>query len=184
MCSMCDGATFDEALDDQVALTAEHGWSMVHVTGEFAWTYTIGLTWNYELPELIVVGWPAAQAGSLLHDVLDSVVARARGPASGSSIALADRPVDFSGVHPDNLESEWFALWPDVARASDRFTVELSALQVSTPCNATCPEPHDFVDRVLEQPIDPADAARRRRNLIHLRGRRRPRDGTYRPSRR
>lgn len=158
---MCDGATYEEALEHQVALTEEHGWSLIAVTGELPWTYTIGLRWHLNLPELIVVGWPDRDAAAIIHQVVDAA-ADGEAPRPGMTLGLPGGTVTFGPVAAENVAGDWFAWWASVAHATGNGFCSLRALQVRPVYGEGCTEPHRLVDHALARRCTPGALARRR----------------------
>lgn len=149
MCMMCEGATYEEALAAQVATTEAHGWSIMGVTGHRPWSYTIGLRWYLDCPELIIVGFRAEFAWGLLHEVVDRVGA-GETLRVGSTMQLFDHTVSLGRVHERNLAGEWFAQWPAVAAGCGRSLVGLRALQVRVDNERDCPK-HGPMQTMLER---------------------------------
>jgi hypothetical protein len=129
MCLRCAGWTEAEVTRHHARLIDEHGWAAVGVDAAVPWTYTIGLRWRLDHPELIVVGVHPVDAHHLLHELVerieDGAVLR-----PGELVVLSDVEVTFGHVHHRNLAGEWFAQWPSAARACGEGTASLRALQV------------------------------------------------------
>lgn len=132
MCIMCTGASHTQVIDHHVRLIDEHGWTITGVTGPLPWTYTIGLTWHLEHPELIVIGMEPTSAAGVLHRVVDRIRA-GTALTVGTSLAMVGGDLGFGAVDPRNLLGEWFAQWHPIARASDHAGASLRALQVRLP---------------------------------------------------
>ncbi len=129
MCLRCAGWSDDDIARHYARLIEAHGWAAIAVDSAVPWTYTAGLRWRLDHPELIVVGMDPVEA----HHLLDHVVERiGEGEVArpGALMVLPDVEVTFGHVHHRNLAGEWFAQWPSAARASGEGTTSLRALQV------------------------------------------------------
>lgn len=159
MCIMCAGASHAQVIDHHVQLLDEHGWTVMGVTGPVPWTYTIGLTWHLDHPELVIVGMDPSSAAGLLHQVVDRIRSGTT-LTVGKSLAVLGGELRFGAVDHRNLRGEWFTQWHPIARATGHGSASLRALQVRLPVpdgNAVFSE-----QRSLEQRCT-VDSLRRRR---------------------
>ena len=168
MCLICDGADPEDVLAGQLANIDRYAFTMVHVESEVPWTYSIGLRWTLALPELVVVGWPAEAASHVIHLVVDAARSDPKIARCGGLLTVDKGEIRFGRVDPKNLAGEWFAAWPEVARAAGQGATSLRALQVRPGCAADCREPHDLLDRALERRRTPETVARFRRARLGL----------------
>lgn len=121
MCIMCDGASRDEALFSLHGSVLIYGWGIQYVETadpDKTWAYTIGLSSNYEHPELAVVGESQDVAGYVLNRIGDMV-------SKGQTFAGGDRLPDSCGrgiylawVHPTQFDHGTFAVWEDYYESS------------------------------------------------------------------
>lgn len=177
MCLICDGWTPDEVLAGQVENIDTHGFTLVSVTDPVPWTYSIGLRWRLQIPELIVVGWPAEAAAGVIHCVVEAAEQQRVGLHCGSVVAIGEGSVRFGPVAPDNLAGDWFAQWHRIARASGHGHRPLRALQAQPNCASQCGEPHDLLDHALARRITPDGLALARRRRLDGEGPRPVRGG-------
>lgn len=157
---MCDG-TAEDAIQVCAAAVVHHGWATMSVTGSLPWSYTIGLRWYLDVPELIIVGWRLEAAEAVFHHVVHAIESGLE-PVRGHDERIGDGRVGFGRVDPSNLTGEWFAQWSPVAQATGHAGVSLRALQVQPECAAGCGEPHDVIDNLLATRCNPDHATRRR----------------------
>ena len=85
MCMRCDGYSWEEIERHTDLVIRVHGFTTVHVEGEFPWTYTIGAFESWDQPELLVVDIEAPIQQALVH-------------------ALAEDYENFGEIVPDSLE--------------------------------------------------------------------------------
>jgi len=129
ICARCAGLSEEDVTDRFARLIDQHGWAAVAVGAAVPWTYTIGLRWELDHPELVVVGLDPRDAHRLLSQLVERIEdGEALRP--GTLVVLPDVEVTFGPVHHRNLAGEWFAQWPSVARACGQGTTSLRALQV------------------------------------------------------
>lgn len=160
MCLRCDGRRQDAVTDHYVRMVDTFGWAAIGVTAEVPWTYTVGLRWRLDHPELVVVGVDPTEAHQLLRQIVEHIEDGAALRA-GTLVVLPGVEVTFGHVHHRNLSGEWFAAWPAVARASGEGTVSLRALQVRVDQLDDCDICFDR-QRALERPcsVDSLSAVR------------------------
>lgn len=132
------GATAAQVVDQLAASTRSHGWAMVHVGHDQAWTSTIGLSWAFGHPELIHVGRDHQATAAMLDTLVERIRAGTRF-AVGSTHRSSGGQVIFGAVHLRNLSGEWFAQWAPVARAAGHGGASLRGWQVIDIAEATCP---------------------------------------------
>lgn len=162
MCEVCDGLSPEELLDRQVENIETYGYTLLSVTAEVQWTYSIGLCWHLDVPELIVVGWPPEDAAAVIRRVVEEVEREGVGLRCGSVLRVGEGSVGLGTVAPDNLVGDWFAQWHRVARASAHGHQSLRALQAQPSCASKCGEPHDLLDHALAQRTTPGRIERAR----------------------
>jgi len=150
MCLRCAGLSSTAVADHFARLIDENGWAAVAVDAEVPWTYTVGLRWELDHPELVVVGVDPVEAHHLLRDLVDRIEA-GEILHEGALVVLPDVEVSFGSVHHRNLAGEWFAQWPAVARACGAGTTSLRALQVRVDQLDDCDVCFDR-QRALERP--------------------------------
>ncbi len=137
-CLECEGSDPSRMLEMHLSRLDDIGWTFVGVAGRPAWAYTVGLTWNFDHPELIIVHpSPSKSADVVGHAVREVVWNR-----QFDTRSILDIPCGglarFGSVHRANLSSEWFAMWPLLAMADDGPGALSSALQLILGC--TCVE--------------------------------------------
>lgn len=150
MCLRCAGLSDDAVAHHYARMIDDHGWAAVGVDAPVPWTYTVGLRWRLDHPELVVVGVEPVDAHHLLHDLIERVE-DGETLRSGAIVVLPDVEVTFGHVHHRNLLGEWFAQWPSVARACGQATTSLRALQVRVDQLDDCEVCFDR-QRALERP--------------------------------
>lgn len=96
------------------------------------WTYTVGLSWHLDHPELVVVGMDPPSAAGLLDQVVDRI-RQGTTLAVGQSLAVLGGELRFGAVDHRNLRGEWFAQWRPIAHAAGHGGASLRALQVRLP---------------------------------------------------
>lgn len=67
MCEMCNGASYEEVLDDLDACVRRYGWAVQGVEGRRPWAYTIGLAERFGHPELVLAGIAVPAAVTALN---------------------------------------------------------------------------------------------------------------------
>ena len=134
MCSMCEGQTFEEAIDETAARIAEHGYTLQGVEpspGHHSWIYSIGLVANFGHPELIVVGLDVSRAADLMTCMADRVVEGK--PHEPGDVLCHDHGAvhtRIGRVHPGQLRRDWFNWWFSYYLTAGGDAPELRALQV------------------------------------------------------
>jgi hypothetical protein len=150
MCLRCAGLSDAAVADHYARMIDEHGWAAVGVAAEVPWTYTVGLRWRLDHPELIVIGVDPIDAHHLLRDVVERIE-NGEALSAGTLVVLPDVEVTFGHVHHRNLVGEWFAQWHAVARACGQGTTSLRALHVRVDQLDDCDVCFDR-QRALERP--------------------------------
>lgn len=137
MCLMCEGKTESEMIAAWAAEVGRDGWMPLHVHGTRSWTYTIGLRWSFDHPELIVTHPDGDKAADLLGHAVDEIRDGRRFTPGSRIETSCGATATFGAVHHDNLAGEWFARWPQMAAACGHGTTSLRALQAIIDC-CTC----------------------------------------------
>jgi hypothetical protein len=129
MCLRCAGLSDAAVTDHYARIIDDHGWAAVGVDAPVPWIYTVGLKWELDHPELVIIGVDLVDAHHLLHELVERIE-DGHVLGAGSEVLLPDMKVTFGHVHHRNLLGEWFAQWHPVARACGQGTTSLRALQV------------------------------------------------------
>ncbi len=98
MCLRCAGLSSAAVADHFARLIDENGWAAVAVDAGVRWTYTVGLRWELDHPELIVVGLDPVEAHRLLRDLVDRIDA-GEVLHEGALVVLPEEEVTFGSVH-------------------------------------------------------------------------------------
>jgi hypothetical protein len=171
MCRLCDGASWDEFLEENAMRLAVYGYFLMGVVDDDCepWVYTVGLMDSAAHPELIVAGPEPEACAAVLTELAERVLAGERFAVGGKARAAGD-PVSFGAVHPAQYENDTFNYWHE-ARAADVLDApELEAVQVILGSSCFCEE-HQHAQPILsnpaarvgERPPPPNRAARRRK---------------------
>ena len=96
---MCDGATYEETLEDLDRVVRRWGWAVQGVEGRRPWAYTIGLAERFGHAELVIAGveWHLS-----LHvlNALGMMVATGEVLTPGRDpVAVAETEVAFGEIH-------------------------------------------------------------------------------------
>lgn len=150
MCQRCAGLSDVAVADHYARIVDEYGWAAVGVTAEVPWTYTVGLRWRLDHPELAVIGVDPTDAHNLLRDIVERIE-DGETVRAGALMVLPGVEVTFGHVHHRNLLGEWFTQWHAVARACGQGTTSLRALQVRVDQLDDCDVCFDR-QRALERP--------------------------------
>jgi hypothetical protein len=110
-------------------------WHLIAVDGDDddpSWAYTVGLSEQFDHPELVVVGSCCCCAGVLLNAVGDRIAAGYRCPVSDGVPVEVDlgEPVRFRPVHPDHWLTSRFAMWQSYYEAKPWVPPPAHAVQV------------------------------------------------------
>ena len=135
MCLMCEGKTEAEMIAAWAESIDREGWMALSVEGKApGWTYSLGLQWSFDHPELIVTHPDGAKAADLLRHAVDEIQ-EGRRFVPGSRIETpCGATARFEAVHHGNLGGEWFGRWPHVAAACGVGTMSLRAVQAIVDC--------------------------------------------------
>jgi len=136
MCLICDGYSYEEVHRGIELTILTNGWAVQGVApgpgedpGGASWAYTIGLTENFGVPELVVTDVEYEAAGALLNWAC-------RRLADGDSPDdLADDHVGWATVAQKHLEGELFDGW---ASYYDRSPGDAEFLQLIPPPEFYC----------------------------------------------
>lgn len=153
MCPMCEGKTEEEMLAIWAGEVDRDGWMPLHVQGTCSWTYTLGLRWSFDHPELIVTHADGSKATDLLGHAVDEIRAGRRFSAGARLQTPCGASARFGVVHHGNLVREWFARWPQVAAMCGHGTTSLRAVQAIVDC-CSCVDCASQV--LLDRPCSPA----------------------------
>jgi len=77
MCSLCDGTSYEQLLEDTGERIERIGFTMVGVEADLdhpPWTYTIGLVEGYDHPELAMLGIPIELAAEVISALATRVL--------------------------------------------------------------------------------------------------------------
>jgi hypothetical protein len=112
MCAMCDGATYEETLEDLDRVVRRWGWAVQGVEGRRPWAYTIGLAERFGHAELVIAGveWHLS-----LHvlNALGMMVATGEVLTPGRDpVVVAETEVAFSEIHPVHISNGLVGMWP------------------------------------------------------------------------
>jgi hypothetical protein len=138
MCSICDGLSFDEVLDDRAELLARNGFALQGVVGPGGvedpgcWVYTVGLLDRAAHPEMIIAGASLEPSASVLSALAQSVLGGERFLV-GETIDLAPGIARVGAVHPIQYELGTFNVWTQLQHRGDVRARELSAVQIVLP---------------------------------------------------
>lgn len=158
MCKLCEGWMHDQLLARQVEHIETYGFTLISVTDPVSWTYSIGLRWRLDMPEVVLVGYPPHASCAVIHGVVDEVRKGSNDVRCGSVLQVGGSPVGLGRVAPDNAAGEWFTQWHGVARACGQGHRTLRALQLQPQCGADCGEPHALLDHALAHRTTPRPA--------------------------
>src|SRR3954447_9926996 len=100
MCVLCVGRSEQELLLGQLRKVKQYGFTMIAVTGERPWTYTIGLAQTLGHPELVVTGLPDCCASTVMNRLVDRIREGERFGAESPDTELEGWTVRFRSVHP------------------------------------------------------------------------------------
>lgn len=113
MCSICDGATFDEVCARYQRNIERYGWTAVEVEAGphgRGWTYTIGLTSTFDVPELVVVGGCGHCAHKRFRELIDPLVTD-WGDDPPSEVIVCEQRLGIVKVQPHVWETDRFNAW-------------------------------------------------------------------------
>jgi hypothetical protein len=113
MCAICDGQDLEEFVEERRDDVDTLGWTVVGVGRHRrspGWVYSIGLSVNFDHPELVLVGATHPAAYAVLH-LLAHEVEAGRSFSHHDSTELADLRFRFGWVHPRHFQLGTFAGW-------------------------------------------------------------------------
>lgn len=85
-----------------------YGWSLAQIDdGPLSWSYTIGLTENYDHPELTIIGLELEAQSAVIHEIVE-MIEETGGIDDHELEALG---IELVEVHPDHLFGDRFATW-------------------------------------------------------------------------
>jgi hypothetical protein len=109
---MCDGATYEEALEDLDRVVKRHGWAVQGVEGQRPWAYTIGLAERFGHAELVMTGvdW---QLSVHALNALGMMVATGEVLYPGrEGVVVCETEIAFGQVHPVHISNGLVGMWP------------------------------------------------------------------------
>src|ERR1700712_2356413 len=119
MCWMCDDPTMTkaDALARMAGMVEKYGWAIEAVQGDRVhppWAYTVGLTLQ-GLPELVLTGMRAAEAGDVLNEWADQAVHRGERLSAGQRLRCphGTETEIVELAHPDAHLLTAVSLFPD-----------------------------------------------------------------------
>jgi len=111
MCSICDGTTYEEALEDLHECIDRYGWAVQGVEARRAWAYTIGLAERFDHPELVLAGVPW-QASLPVLNALGTMVATGEVLEPGRvPVLVGEVELAVGAVHPVHLANGLIGMW-------------------------------------------------------------------------
>lgn len=111
MCAICNGATYEEVLDDLDHVVRRYGWAVQGVEGPRPWVYTIGLTERFHHPELVLAGIDVSMAMTALN-ALGTMVATGEVLRPGRSpVTVCEVEVVLGEVHPVHIANGLVGMW-------------------------------------------------------------------------
>jgi len=117
MCAICEGADPDTVLAIMRGEVDDQGWTFVGVGPSHrspGWIYSVGLTVNFDHPELVMVGAPREHANHALGHIAEDVSTGSRFRPLGSYPWGGGLRLRFDWVHPRHFRLGTFALWDQI----------------------------------------------------------------------
>lgn len=159
MCFLCDGGTVEEHRALIGRHIDRHGWAVQHVEADppnLPWAYTIGLTEQFDHPELVVLGLAPVPAAHLLNAMgLVVAVEHRFDDTAEAYVDLDDESevlVGLRPVHPKHVVNGLVAAWTDYYRHAPGPRRPLpSVLQVVLPDRDHCAV-HQRTQPLLDDP--------------------------------
>ncbi|MEX2294139.1 MAG: DUF4262 domain-containing protein [Acidimicrobiales bacterium] len=113
MCSLCDGSTYEEVLDDLHHIVQHFGWALQGVKASPPWVYTIGLIERFDHPELVLAGVDISVAMGVLNALGTMIATGERLEPGRSGVSVAEVEVAFGSVHPVHISAGLVGMWQE-----------------------------------------------------------------------
>ncbi len=113
MCVICDGWTYEEALDDLHHRVERFGWALQGVEAPRPWTYTVGLAERFHHPELVMAGVDISAAMRALNALGTMIATGERLRPGRVGVTVAETEVAFGSVHPVHLSAGLVGMWEE-----------------------------------------------------------------------
>ncbi len=133
MCMICDGMSWEEVERREEMIFAVYGWLLRSVEpepeyGRLGWHYTLGLSENFGVPDLLVIGEADfVRGGRTIRLVAESVVDRGWDIAEVAAVHdVGVRPVDAEALPEDTLV-DWIVRYDRLPRPDEMLQLVLPA---------------------------------------------------------
>lgn len=163
MCLLCEGWTVEQVTERYISMIEQDGYVMIGFEAPTPWVYTIGLSWRFDHPELIVSNPVMDKASDLVAHAADAVVEGQRFDEDSVFVTPCGGLAYFGAVHPGNLSDEWFTWWGRVADAACQPPKPAAALQGIHACECPSCSRQVLLDRRRHPWMAPVGRRRRRR---------------------
>jgi hypothetical protein len=166
MCYICDGHTQEQLLEQMHGHIGSGRWALQGVEGGErapSWIYTVGLTHNFDHPELVIADVHPEQDGGLLNELGDRISRGLRVDASSTVEVFDGYVVEFEVVLECYLAAGLCASWQNYTSWLGARPGRLEVLQVVLPLSEWCDEHSGQRRRCLSVPGTPGFGDHRNR---------------------
>lgn len=167
-CSICNGATREECLDDVHLRILEYGFTMQAVGASLSkrgMVYSIGLVDKHDHPELVIAGRPIREAARIVESLAMRVTEGVRYKPGETILLGGELLLGVGAVHERHLKDGLLAVWREYYGRLGRIDLSLEAVQILVSeddhcfeCQTTQPR----LDLPLHQPYDGVGRQKRR----------------------
>jgi len=129
MCVMCDGMSYEDALQDLIDRKEKWGWALQGVEARPPWTYTIGLLERFDHPELVMTGVPITVAFNVLNVLGTRIAVGERFEPGTEDIVVGETALRFVAVHGVHLAAGLVGMWQNAYSTDPGMLERLAVVQ-------------------------------------------------------